>query len=142
MAHDELRVSSVYTDMPPHVGIFWLLPPDRCVLIDSTPLEEAERYERHLIHSASHIDVWERWRREGKVPEDLAYDQVPRGRVAYDWVSERATLLADRRILEDPAVMQEIIERLGLPPGTRIDTDPHYWTGSVMDQDDWDHDDS
>jgi hypothetical protein len=129
------------TNMSQQVGIFWLLAKGR-ILIDSTPLDKAERYDRYLIHSASHIDVWERWRREGKVAAEQEYDQLPMGRVAFDWVLERATLLADRRILEDQGAMQEIADRLGLPANTRIDTDPHYWTDFVMDEDASDDDDS
>ncbi len=62
-----------------HVGLFWLVQSDHRILVYSTPLDQAEKYGRYLIHGRSHIDVWERWKREGKVPADLEYDQVPRG---------------------------------------------------------------
>ncbi len=116
------------------VGIIWLLG-DGTVLIDSTPLDQAERYGRYLIHSASHIDTWLCWQHEGKIPEGMEYDSVPRGRVALDWVAEEFSLLADRRILENQAAMKEIMERMGLPPDTRTDTDPHYRTDHVQNRD-------
>ena len=122
-----------------HVGVFWVLPDCR-VLIDSTPLDQAERYGRYLIHSASHIDTWLRWQHEGKIPEGMEYDSVPRGRVAFDWVAEEFSLLADRRILENQAAMKEIMERMRLPPDTRIDTDPHYRTDRVQDREQEDED--
>ena len=59
---------------------------------------------------------------------------MPRGRAAWDWVADRGSLLADRRILQNPAAMKEIMERLALGPSTRIDVDPHYQT--VQDDDD------
>ena len=121
------------------VGIFWVLPDCR-VLIDPTPLDQAERHDRYLIHSKSHVDTWEGWQREGKVAEGIEYDSVPRGRVAYDWVAERFYLLADRRILADHAAMTEIMERMGLPSDTRFDTDPHYRTGHVQDREQKDED--
>jgi len=55
-------------------------------------------------------------------------------------VAERFSLLADARILDDQAVMKEIMRRLGLPEDTRIDTDPHYRTDHVLDQDEDDGD--
>jgi len=124
--------------VPSHVGIFWLLLPDRRALIDATPLDEAEKHDRFLIHSASHVSTWKRWRREGKVPADSEYDGAgsPRGRVAFDWVSERFTLLADRRIIEDQVAMQEIMDRMGLPENTQVGTDPHYRTTLGVDPDD------
>src|SRR4051812_797069 len=121
----------------PHVGIFWMLPDGR-ILIDSTPLDEAEKHDRWLIHSGSHIRCWSKWKWDGTVPAALEYDQLPRGRVAYDWVREHFTLLADRRILEDQVAMQEIMHRLGLPPDSEVGTDPHYVTEWV---DDWDGED-
>lgn len=81
----------------PQVGIFWFLP-DHRVLFDCTPLDRAEKYGRFLIHSPSHVDVWERWGKEGKLRSHLEYDQVPRGRAAWDWVAERGSMLADRRL--------------------------------------------
>ena len=123
--------------MPAQVGVFWVLP-DHRVLIDATPLDQSERYQRFRIHACPYTDTWTRWQEEGKVPVDLDYDSVPRGRVAYDWVTERFSLLADRRILKDQAAMQEIMTCLGLPEDTQVGTDPHYVTQRVEDQDDWD----
>ncbi|HEY3624826.1 MAG TPA: hypothetical protein VGL00_01025, partial [Terracidiphilus sp.] len=54
-----------------------------------TPVSEAEKHDRWLIHAASHIDTWERLQREGVAPADVDYDAVPRGRAAYDWVREK-----------------------------------------------------
>jgi hypothetical protein len=42
--------------------------------------------QRHST-TASHIDVWERWRLGGKVPGESEYEEFPRGRVMYNtWV--------------------------------------------------------
>ena len=121
----------------PCVGIFWMLRNGR-VVIDSTPLDKAERHNRYLIHSPSHFDVWERLRREGVVPQELEYDDVPRGRVAFDWISERFTLLADPQILRHSAAMRQIMFQLSLPPATQTGTDPHYRTDTIWREDDGD----
>jgi len=116
--------------MLPKVGIFFLL--DHRVLIDATSLDQAERYTHFLIHGPSHIDVWEGWRKQRVVPTDLEYDGVPRGRVHYDTIAERFTILADKCILGDPAAMAEIIERMGLPEDATRDVDAHYRCGVCL----------
>ena len=96
------------------VGIFWVLPVQR-LICDTTPLSLAERYGRFLIHSGSHIDVWERLRRAGSVPQHVEYDDSPRGRIAYDIVTERFSALADRCILADKLLVSLVRDRFRLP---------------------------
>jgi hypothetical protein len=115
----------------PHVGIFWLL--NGKLIIDSTPLDEAEPYGDHLTHSRSHIDVWEQWRLSAKVPRESEYEEFPRGRVMYNTKTQRFTLLADRCILRDKDVVSRIISELHLPgENTDKGTDEHYRCSSCL----------
>ena len=121
------------------VGVFWMLP-DRRLIVDTTPVSMAERYGRFRIHSASHIDVWDRLKQAKVVPEEVDYDENPRGRIGYDVVSERYTILADPCILTDRALVASLYDHFALPEGTMEDRDPHYrcphclW-GSGLDED-------
>lgn len=103
------------------------------MIVDSTPLSQAESYGgRYRIHGPSHIDTWERLQRAGVAPVDVEYDEVPRGRVHYDAIFEKWTILADRCILGDDRVMREIRDRLGMPGEVLTDRDPHYRCPSCM----------
>jgi hypothetical protein len=44
------------TKKEPSVGIFWLV--GGSLIIDSTPLSEAEQYGDHLTQPRSHLEVW------------------------------------------------------------------------------------
>ena len=71
----------------PRVGIFWLLG-NGSLLVDSTPLAEAEPYGECLTHPRSHIDQWAEFQRNAIVPRDTEYEEMPRGRVVYDATTE------------------------------------------------------
>jgi hypothetical protein len=125
-------------DRTPHVGIFWLV--NGKLVIDSTPLSEAEPYGDSLTHPRSHNDVWEQYQRIGKVPSDVGYDEPPRGRAMFDRTTETFTILADKCILSRKDLLAQITDALHLPAKTKIDTDPHYECfkclyGSDVDED-------
>jgi hypothetical protein len=108
----------------PHVGIFWLLHGK--LVIDSTPLSEAEPYGDHLTHPAGHDTVWRKFQKSGIVPADIEYEEPPRGRVIYNTKARRFTLLADKCILRDKSAVSKIKSAMGLPRNTEADTDIHY----------------
>ena len=108
----------------PHVGIFWLVRGQ--LLIDSTPLDEAEQYGDFLTHSQGHAEVWEQYRQNGTVLPELQYEEDPRGRVMYNANTRQFTLLADRCILKRKALVTQIKNAMHLPKDTKIGGDSHY----------------
>ena len=108
----------------PYLGIFWLV--DGKLIIDSTPLTEAEPYGDHVTHPQSHIDVWKQLQRIGKVPHESEYEEFPRGRVMHHPKSGEYTLLADPCILARKDLIAEITKALNLPKKTKLGSDPHY----------------
>jgi hypothetical protein len=112
------------SDRAPHLGIFWLV--DGKLIIDSSPLSEAEPYGNHLGHPRSHIEVWEKYQRGGKVPIEMEYEQPPRGRVMFDRTSETFTILADKCILRRKDLIANVKSELNLPKRTRLSLDTHY----------------
>lgn len=108
----------------PLVGIFWLLG-DRLIL-DTSPLCDAEPYGDCLTHRDSHIDFWTAQQRLGAVPREIEYEEPPRGRVTYDTKAQKFYLLADRCILKNQATVAKIMNAMHLPVNTIVDTDPHY----------------
>lgn len=116
--------------MPTHnsqtmVGIFWLL--GNRLMIDASPLGEAEPYGDCLTHRRSHIDYWTEQQQCGGVPKDIEYEEPPRGRVVFHTKTARSTLYADRCILAKKAIVSQIKKVMHLPIGqTDITTDGHY----------------
>jgi hypothetical protein len=108
----------------PCVGIFWLVNGN--LLIDRTSLSEAEEYGDFLTHPSGHDRVWERYQRNGVVPIETEYEEHPRGRVMYNANTRQFTLLADRCILKNKALVTQIKKEMHLPKDTRIGGDSHY----------------
>jgi hypothetical protein len=129
------------SDQAQYVGIFWLVHGK--LVIDSTPLREAEPYGDSLTHPRSHIDVWAQFQRIGKVPPESEYEEYPRGRVMHHPKSGEFTILTDPCILARKDLITQIKDALHLPKQTALDTDPHYrcWSclyGKQIDDEDED----
>jgi hypothetical protein len=108
----------------PMVGIFLLM--NTLLIIDASPLSEAEPYGDCLTHRNSHIDYWTERQRLGFVPRDVEYEENPRGRVTYDSKAQKFYLLADRCILNDAATIAKIMKAMKLPVNAIVDADLHY----------------
>jgi len=108
----------------PFIGIFWLH--EGRLIVDTCTLSDAEPYGHCLTHCNSHIDFWTEQQRTGALPQDIEYEESPRGRVTYDTKLRTYYLLADRCILEDPAKVARIKKAMHLPGSTIAETDPHY----------------
>ena len=107
------------------VGIFWLIG-DRLIL-DMSPLSEAEPYGDCLGHRTSHIDYWTAQQCLGTVSREIEYEEPPRGRVVFNKRTQRFALYADRCILKRKAVVKRIMEVMHLSTSqTNIGTDGHF----------------
>lgn len=107
------------------VGIFWLLR-DRLIL-DTSPLSEAEPYGECLTHHNSHIDFWTAQQCLGALPQEIEYEEPPRGRVVFNKKTGRFALYADRCILREKSVVDKIMNAMRLPAATTdAMTDGHY----------------
>jgi hypothetical protein len=107
------------------VGIFWLFE-DRLIL-DTSPLSEAEPYGDCLGHRTSHIDYWTAQQRLGTVSREVEYEEPPRGRVVFNKRTQRFDLYADRCILKRKLVVKRIMEAMPLPTNqTNIGTDGQF----------------
>jgi hypothetical protein len=117
----------------PRVAIFWLLG-DSTLLLETTPLADAEPYGECLTHPRSHIDQWEIFRREGRVALDIEYEEPPRGRVVYNLRTEEFVIYADRCILRRKLIIRRIMAAMHLlSRTTEVKTDAHYRCQSCLD---------
>ena len=109
----------------PKVGIFWLV--GERLILDASPLSEADPYGDCLTHRNSHIDYWTEQQSLGAVPKEMEYEEPPRGRVVFNRKNERFMLYADRCILDKSAVVNLIKELMHLPSDrTDVGTDGHF----------------
>jgi hypothetical protein len=119
---DEMKTNGLKPEA--RVGIFWVVNGE--MLIDSTPLSEAEPYGDYLTHPRGHAEVWEQYQQTGAVPSDMEYEESPRGRVIYNTKTQRFRFLADKCILREKSVVRKIMLALHLPRNTQLDEDSHY----------------
>ncbi len=108
----------------PRVGIFWLV--GKHLVLAGTPLARAESSGEFKNFLASHVDFWAELQRNGGVPREMEYEEPPRGRVVYNAMTQRFTLMADRCILRNKRLVGRIMRELGLPRNTELLADSHY----------------
>src|ERR1039457_5596241 len=65
----------------PRVGIFWVFAGK--LILDSTPVSQAEPWGEAKNHPRSHIEHWAVLQRAGDASKDVEYNDPPRGRVVY-----------------------------------------------------------
>ena len=118
----------------PEVGIFWVL--GKRILLDTTPLIRAEAWAEFRTHPRDHITMWGVYQNAGVVPEEMEYEDVPRGRVGYNTKTTEYLLLADRCILKNKSLVNRIMGKMNLShKNTKIDSDAHYRWAKCLEKD-------
>jgi hypothetical protein len=113
------------------VGVFWWF--NGRMILEATPLSQAERYAESLIHGKGHVDRWAELQADGSVPSDVEYDRIPRGRVSYDAVRDQFLVLRDRCI--PMKAIRQVISTLHLPKDKVVVAgDPHYRCPRCMEK--------
>jgi hypothetical protein len=77
-------------------------------------------------YPVSHPTVWKSLQDDGKVPQDITYDLVPRGRVTFNQATGTFTFMGDRCIVKNKDLVRAVINKLNLPPGTEVVVDDQY----------------
>jgi hypothetical protein len=109
----------------PRVGLFWLFNDE--LIIDGTPLDQAEARGEFRNDPRGHEELWNEYQRINRVPRELEYDEVPRGRVLCQAaIPPKFVLYADLCILRRQDLVLKILDSLGLPSGTTVSADQHY----------------
>ena len=130
----KIAPAAARTSIGPSVGIFWKI--DDILLLDRSPLSQAELYGDCLTHPDGHYQQWEGWRRLGarhlralEYPTVIAtteYEAWPRGRIVYDRPQALFIIYADRR-LHAQALVDALVAAFGLlDQNWRVMSDAHY----------------
>jgi hypothetical protein len=109
------------------------------VLTTGTPSSMAEHYGVY-----GHATFWKNLQRNGIVPLDVEYDEVPRGRVECDRNERKFHVYADPCILKDRKALDEIDREFHLSSANTQESecDPHYrclpiWHYQRAERDGW-----
>ena len=109
----------------PCVGIFWIFGGK--IILDTTPLHQAEPYGEAMTHPRGHLQKWTELRRRGAVSPDFEFEDSPRGRVEYIPKENQFVIYVDRCILVRKHFIRLIMAEMNLPPErTKTSSDEHY----------------
>jgi hypothetical protein len=120
------RAREVLADAP-RIGIFWLCFKDqRFKVFFSEPitLEFGEDYGTFVVAAQEHYNMWEALKRHNFVPKKSEYEDLPRGRVAYDKATQQYVVYTGKYI--KAAMKAAIISDFKLRSNIRWETDLHY----------------
>jgi hypothetical protein len=81
-----VRAREVSVDTP-RIGIFWLCLKDgkfKTFFSEPITLEFGEDYGTFIVAAQEHYNIWEALKQHGFAPKGSEYEDLPRGRVAYD----------------------------------------------------------
>ena len=101
------------TKPEPRVGIFWLFGGK--LILDTTPLGQAEPYGEARTHPRAHLKHWTELQRTGAVSAEVEYEDPPRGRVVYYPRDKEFVLYGDPCILAKKGVLRRIMAAMNLP---------------------------
>ena len=115
----------------PYVGIIYCVNGE--LLIDSTPLNEAEKTVDFIDHPRAHNEFWEALQ-EVSISEGIMhgiterdYDYYPRGRVLYSINEEQFFVYLDRCLIDRKDLIEKIVKHMNLPDGRyKVMPDFHY----------------
>jgi hypothetical protein len=119
---------SVSADSP-RIGIFWLHVKDGSVKIfHSIPitLEFGQDYGSFIVAAQEHYNTWESLKPHGIVPENSQYENLPRGRVAYDKETKEYVVYHGKWINSMSGIKSVIKSEFKLRSNTRWEPDLHY----------------
>ena len=108
----------------PEVGVFFVW--ESKLLVSSIPWTLNPVTHGFRTYCVSHPTFWKSLQDEGKVPQNITYDLVPRGRVTFNEATGTFTLLADRCIFKDKDRVRAVINKFNLPLCAEVAADDQY----------------
>lgn len=123
-----IKSMSVSADTP-RIGIFWLHAKDGKVKIFHSIVETIELgqdYGNFIISAKDHHSIWESLKPHGIVPKSSNYEDLPRGRVAYDKDSKEYVVYYGNWISSMSGIKTVIKSEFKLKSSTRWESDSHY----------------
>lgn len=124
----------------PCIGIFWILPNKT---LCAFPEEWAANANGHRFHDSedSHIRRWSCVVLQYKELAGYGYEEIPRGRILFDYHSKKFIAYVCNDFVNDPVVRTALRQAFGLQrEKVRWATDEHYNFSHEIDPADLDDD--
>ena len=108
------------------VGIFWYYK--NKVIGKTYSFSDAERYGDFISPVLGHYDYWEEIQKQLSELYYEEYENIPRGRVAYDLKKDCFVLLSSRKIISSKSAVKAIKVFFSIPENSRLikKCDFHY----------------
>jgi len=100
-----------------YVGIFWIDLMSKTgpqIYAIRISLKDADRYGKFNIYPRSHYEEWYKIQKMNHRWKGMEYEDIPRGRVAYDRECKKFLVLLGRKFKEEKAVLDRIILEFAL----------------------------
>ena len=75
---------------------------------------------------ADHYLIWDKYRKEMKLPSYVEYDRIPRGRILFHIPTHHFIVIGSKSIVSDLNVQEKLLRWFGLPTNTEFRWDEHY----------------
>ena len=125
----EQKVAIARESVTPKIGIFWLHLKDGKMSIFQS-IDEAlvfgQDYGEFIVCVKDHYSIWEFFKKNGFAPKNSNYEDLPRGRVAYDKVNRQYVVFTGKWVSSHPDIKRVIKSEFGLKSNTRWEQDFHY----------------
>jgi hypothetical protein len=122
------NIQEVSSDTP-RIGIFWLHMKDGKIEIfyaEPIVLEFGQDYGTFIIAPREHYNTWEALKSHGFVPKNSNYEDLPRGRVAYDKDTEQYVVYHGNYTKSSSGIKPAIKSEFKLKSNTRWEPEFHY----------------
>jgi len=113
----------------PKIGIFWLCIKDGKISIffsERISLVFGEKYGSFIVAQIGHYNFWENLKRQKITPKNSNYEDLPRGRVAYNNTTGEYVVYHGNYINSKGGVKTVIKKEFNLKRNTRWEADLHY----------------
>jgi hypothetical protein len=122
------RVREASADTP-RIGIFWLHAKDGKIRVYFSYTEELEfgqEFGNFTVCKQDHYAFWENMKNHGLAPKNSNYEDLPRGRVAYDREKKEYVVFHGKYLSSSLGIKSVIKSEFKLQSNTRWEPDTHY----------------
>jgi len=123
------KAQEASTDTP-RIGIFWLHLKDGKIQTFFSIVEELEfgqEFGKFTISAKEHYVIWESLKNHGMVPKNSNYEDLPRGRIAYDKEVNQYVVYLGGYVKSSNNIIKSVIKsEFKLKSNTRWELDLHY----------------
>lgn len=117
------------------LSIFWYINGEFYGLDSTLKGENVDQYGDYLQINEDHFSIWPKYRKAAGLPSDTEYDAYPRGRIMFNVKLHKFTVIGTDSLTMNNQMRDKILDYYGLPNTTIFETDEHYNSSSINEED-------